>query len=89
MHSTKSDDELLRLIRSGDENAFVALYRRRQGGIYRFILRMCGSEPVAEDVTQEVFLTLVRGDGRYDPSRGPVSACLFGIARNQLLRRFE
>jgi RNA polymerase sigma-70 factor (ECF subfamily) len=89
MHSTLSDDELLELLRAGDENAFVALYRRRQGAIYRFALRMCGSESVAEDVTQEVFMTLMRGDGRYDPSRGSFSAYLFGIARNQVLRRLE
>ncbi|MGE0126935.1 MAG: RNA polymerase sigma factor [Blastocatellales bacterium] len=89
MHSTLSDDELLELLRAGDENAFVALYRRRQGGIYRFALRMCGSETVAEDVTQEVFMTLMRGDGNYDPSRGSFSAYLFGVARNQVLRRLE
>jgi RNA polymerase sigma-70 factor (ECF subfamily) len=89
MHSTLSDDELLRLLREGDENAFVALYRRRQGGIYRFALRMCGSESVAEDVTQEVFMTLMRADGRYDSSRGSFQAYLYGIARNQVLRRLE
>jgi RNA polymerase sigma-70 factor (ECF subfamily) len=89
MHSTLSDDELLRLLRSGDENAFVALYRQRQGGIYRFALRMCGSESIAEDVTQEVFLTLMRGDGHYDESRGSFQAYLYGIARNQVRRRLE
>jgi RNA polymerase sigma-70 factor (ECF subfamily) len=89
MHSTLSDDELLELLRAGDENAFVALYRRRQGAIYRFALRMCGSESIAEDVTQEVFMTLMRGDGRYEPSRGSFLAYLFGIARNQVLRRLE
>jgi len=89
MHSTLSDDELLALLRVGDESAFVTLYRRRQGGIYRFALRMSGSETVAEDVTQEVFMSLMRGDGNYDPSRGSFSAYLFGVARNQVLRRLE
>ncbi len=89
MHSTLSDDELLRLVRAGDEEAFLALYRRRQGGIYRFALRMSGSESVAEDVTQEVFLTLVRGDGNYDAARGTFSAYLFGVARNQVFKRYE
>jgi RNA polymerase sigma-70 factor (ECF subfamily) len=89
MHSSLSDDELLALLRAGDEGAFLTLYHRRQGGIYRFALRMSGSETVAEDVTQEVFMTLVRGDGRYDSSRGSFSAYLFGVARNQVLRRLE
>src|SRR5262249_16121672 len=89
MHSTLSDDELLTLLRAGDESAFVTLYRRRQGGIYRFALRMSGSETLAEDVTQEVFMTLMRRDGNYDSSRGSFSAYLFGVARNQVLRRLE
>ncbi len=89
MHTTASDDELLKLLRAGDEGAFVALYRRRQGGVYRFALRMSGSEAVAEDVTQDVFMTLMRGDGHYDPSRGSFTAYLFGVARNQVLRRLE
>jgi RNA polymerase sigma-70 factor, ECF subfamily len=89
MHSSLCDDELLALLRAGDDIAFVTLYRRRQGGIYRFALRMSGSEAVAEDVTQEVFMTLMRGDGHYDPSRGSFSAYLFGVARNYVRRRLE
>ena len=76
MHSTLSDDELMRLARAGDENAFVTLYRRRQGSLYRFALRMSGSEAVAEDVTQEVFMTLMRGDGQYAGNDSP----FFGLA---------
>ncbi len=87
--STLSDDELLTRLKAGDESAFVTLYRRLQGGIYRFALRMSGSETIAEDVTQEVFMTLMRCDGHYDSSRGSFSAYLFGVARNQVLRRLE
>lgn len=89
MHANFSDEELLRLMSAGDEIAFVALYRRKQGGIYRFALRMSGSESVAEDVAQEVFLHLMRGNGNFDPSRGSFQSYLFGIARNQVLRRIE
>lgn len=84
-----SDDELLHRMRGGDEEAFLALYRRRQGAIYRFAVRMSGSPSVAEDVTQETFMVLLRGDGKYDSARGSFSAYLFGIARNQMLRRLE
>lgn len=84
--TTPSDDELLRLMLAGDENAFVTLYRRRQGGIHRFALHMSGSEAIAEDVTQEVFMVLM-GDARnYDPAKGSLSAYLYGIARNHVLR---
>src|SRR5437773_2584076 len=58
-----SDETLLRRSATGDEEAFVALYRRRQAAIYRFALHMSGSAAIAEEVTQEVFLTVIR-DGR-------------------------
>lgn len=84
--TTPSDNELLRHILAGDEGAFVTLYRRRQSGIYRFALQMCGSETIAEDVTQEVFMVLMNEAKNYDPSRGTLTAYLYGIARNQVLR---
>jgi RNA polymerase sigma-70 factor (ECF subfamily) len=84
-----SDEELLERTHAGDEEAFVALYRRRQGGIFRFALRMSGSESVAEDVTQEVFLKLIGGDLGFDAGRGTLRAYLFGVARKLVLRHFE
>jgi RNA polymerase sigma-70 factor (ECF subfamily) len=84
-----TDDELLLRMRSGDQQAFVALYRRRQSAIYRFALHMSNSATGAEDVTQEVFLALIREDCGYDPERGTLSGYLFGIARKLVLRRLE
>ncbi|HEX8844690.1 MAG TPA: RNA polymerase sigma factor [Pyrinomonadaceae bacterium] len=86
LFTTPSDDELLRRMSAGDEDAFVTLYRRRQGGIYRFALQMSGSEAVAEDVTQEVFMVLIGEAGNYDPAKGSLSAYLYGVARNHVLR---
>jgi RNA polymerase sigma-70 factor, ECF subfamily len=83
------DDELLLRIRGGDEQAFTELYRKRQGMIYRFALHMSGSGALAEDVTQEVFLALIRGSCGYDPERGGLSNYLFGIARKLVLRHME
>ena len=84
-----SDDDLLPRIQSGDEEAFVVLYRRRQAAIYRFAMHMSGSAAVAEDVVQEVFLTLLRGGSGYDQERGTLSAYLFGIARKLVLRQLD
>jgi RNA polymerase sigma-70 factor (ECF subfamily) len=83
------DNDLLQLMRAGDEEAFTLLYRRRQAGIYRFALQMGGSAALAEDVTQEVFLALIRECHAFDPARGSLTGFLFGIARNQLLRRLQ
>jgi RNA polymerase sigma-70 factor (ECF subfamily) len=74
---------------AGDEMAFTALYRRRSAGVYRFALQMSGSEAIAEDVTQEVFLALMSDATRFDSSRGSLSSYLYGIARNHVLRRLE
>ena len=87
--SDLTDSELLRLMLSGDEESFALLYRRRHGGIYRFALQMCGSQQVAEDITQDVFLFLMKDGHVFDPARGSVSSFLFGVARNYLLRRFR
>jgi RNA polymerase sigma-70 factor (ECF subfamily) len=84
-----SDTELLRSMLAGDDEALTLLYRRRQAGIYRFALQMSGSKPIAEDVTQEVFLFLMREGNVFDPTRGSVSAFLFGVARNYVLRRLR
>lgn len=88
-HHNHSDSDLLKAINAGDENAFAMLYRSRQAGIFRFALQMCGSQSLAEDVTQEVFLVLIRETHAFDPTRGSLSGFLYGIARNQLLRRLQ
>ncbi len=74
---------------SGDEEAFTALYRQRQGPVYRFALQMTGSAAIADDVTQEVFLMLIEKRARFDAARGSLGAFLFGIARNLVRRRIE
>ncbi len=74
---------------AGSEEAFMTLYERKQGPIYRFALQMSGSVATAEDVTQDVFLTLMRVAGSFDRERGSVGAFLYGIARNLVLKRFE
>src|SRR5215207_6250756 len=89
LKSDLNDSELLRMMMAGDEEAFVLLYRRRQAGIYRFALQMSGSKTIAEDVTQEVFLFLMREGHVFDPARGSVNAFLLGVARNHVLRRLR
>ena len=85
---SKLDDvALLELARRGHDGAFLTLYRRRQAKVYKFSMHMSGSASIADDVTQEVFLALMRQPGRYDPERGSLEAFLYGVARNHVLRR--
>ena len=65
------------------------LYRRRHQGIYRFAYQMSGSSSVAEDVTQEVFLFLMRRGNQFDAQRGSVNAFLMGVARNFVLQKLR
>ncbi len=81
------DNQLLQMAAAGEEAAFVTLYRRWQGNLYRYSLRLCGSAPIAEDVTQEVFLALMDGGSGFDPTLGSFSSYAYGIARNHVLRR--
>jgi len=86
---TCSDETLLQMAMAGDEEAFTRLYRRLRGVVYRFARRMSGSSSVAEDVTQEVFLILLRRAELFDPQRGSISTYLISIARNEILRRLD
>ena len=84
-----SDDDLLRLIAKGHEAAFVAFYRKHQGSVYRFALHMSGKTEIAEEVTQEVFLTVMAVAKQYDSKRGSAVSYLYGITRNFVLRCLE
>jgi RNA polymerase sigma-70 factor, ECF subfamily len=84
-----TDDGLLGRMIAGDEEAFTLLYRRRHPSIYRFALHMSGNATIAEDVTQEVFMALIRDPRRFDPARGTLGGFLFGVARNHLRKRWE
>src|SRR3984893_15841503 len=86
---TRVDQELYRQLEKGREEAFSALYERYQGPVCRFAWHMSGNSATAEDVTQEVFMQLIRNPGNYDPAKGSVAGYLFGIARNLTRRRLD
>jgi RNA polymerase sigma-70 factor (ECF subfamily) len=86
---TTSDEQLLEAIAAGNQQAFITLFRRRRSEVYRFALHMTASGATAEDVTQDVFITVMRDAGRYDPGRATAMAWLCGIARNHVRRRVE
>jgi RNA polymerase sigma-70 factor (ECF subfamily) len=83
------DDVLLRRAAKGDEEAFTLLYRRHQAAMYRFALRMTGSAWAAEEIVQDVFMTLMRDPKKYDAQRGTLGGYLYGIARNRVMKHLE
>ena len=84
-----SDDLLLAGIAAGKADALMWLFRRRQADVYRFALHMSGAAALADDVTQDVFLVVMKEAGRYQPGRSSVTAWLCGIARNCLRQRLQ
>jgi hypothetical protein len=51
-----SDETLIAKVASGNRLAMQVLFARHHARVYRFILRLLGSETAAEDLTSEVFL---------------------------------
>jgi RNA polymerase sigma factor (sigma-70 family) len=76
------DIGLLHRAAAGDRDAFGAIFERYQHVVYRFARAMTGSTEAADDVTQDVFVILMRDLARYSPERSALSTYLFGIARN-------
>lgn len=68
-----------------DARAFRLVYRLTAAKLFGICLRICGERKAAEDVLQDVFLTIwTRADG-FDPARGSAIAWLATIARNRAI----
>jgi len=79
--------DLVKAARGGNEGAFLQLFDEHRQPLFRFAYRMTGSVADAEDVVQECFLELLRPGCSYDPSVTPLRTYLFGVVRNQSLKR--
>lgn len=82
----RSDVELLDLSLAGNERAFVLLYERLKVAVFRYAFYTTNSWAAAEEVTQEVFMSLLKSGNRYNPTQGDVPGFVFGIARNFVRR---
>jgi RNA polymerase sigma-70 factor (ECF subfamily) len=85
----EAEQELMRRLISGDEDAARALYGRFGRPVFGLGLRMLGSAGAAEELTQDVFLAAWRKGGRYDAARGRLSTWLMAIAHNLAVDRLR
>lgn len=83
-----SDAEVYALLKQGDADALGTLYNRHGKVVYRLALRILANAQEAEDLTQEVFLTLWR-KGTYDSKRGSLSSFLLTLARSRSIDRLR
>jgi RNA polymerase sigma-70 factor, ECF subfamily len=81
--------DLLAAARRGREVAFLEVFDRHHAALFRFAYRFTGSSADAEDIVQECFLELLRPACAYDPARTSIRTYLFGIVRNQSLKRLR
>jgi RNA polymerase sigma-70 factor (ECF subfamily) len=78
-----ADEELIRLAGQGHADAFELVYERHSSAAFSLAYRICGSRSAAEDATQEAFLSIWRGGGRYQRERGSVRTWILGIVHHR------
>ena len=79
--------DLLEAARKGRQAAFRELFEEHHLPLFRFAYRLTGSEADAQDIVQECFLQLLRPGCAYDAKRTELRTYLFGVVRNQALKR--
>ena len=79
------DDRLMGLVADLDAAAFEVLYDRHAGAVYGLCHRIVRSAALADDVYQEVFLSVWRSGGRYDRSLGSVRSWILSITHNRAI----
>lgn len=78
-----SDAELLAGVAARDRAAFVALFGRYGGRIKAFTMRSGASPEDADEIVQDVMVSVWRRATSFDPERAAVSTWIYAIARNR------
>ena len=89
MPERTTDEALLERAAEGDQAAFLELYDRYREPIFRFAYRLLGSVEIAEDVTHDCFLSLIRKPENFRPERASLKTYLYAAARNLALKHFR
>ena len=71
------------------DTEFESIFREHKDAVYRFAWRMTGSPEAAEDIAQDVFISLLRRPDAFDETRGTLRSFLLGAARNLSLKRWR
>jgi RNA polymerase sigma-70 factor (ECF subfamily) len=79
-----SDEQLIEWVAKGDASCLGTLFERHHRGVYQFCLRMTRNPAYAEDITQDVFMRVLKKAGGFR-HEGTFKGWLFNIARNMAL----
>jgi len=88
MDAPAADEALMSRYRDGDAGAFEALYQRHRGGLFRFILRQCGEQAVAEELFQDVWMRVIRARSSYQAT-ARFTTWLYQVARNRVIDHYR
>lgn len=86
--SLQTDAEVFRALKAGQPSALGILYDRYANLIYRLALRILANPQEAEDLTQEIFLSLWRS-GIYNPARGSLGSFLTTLTRSRAIDKLR
>ena len=78
---------LLQRVGAGDTGAMLACMERFRGLIWSLVRRSCSNAADAEDVVQEIFISVWRSAHRFDPTIASESTFVSVIARRRLIDR--
>jgi RNA polymerase sigma-70 factor (ECF subfamily) len=78
----EAESALIAAARRGDREAISALYEAHVQAIYRYIAYRVDSDAIAEDITSEVFLRMVKNLPAYRDTGAPLGAWLYRVAAN-------
>lgn len=81
MSKREADAELVARAKSGDEAAFSEIYEQNYNAIYKYVYFRVTDVAIAEDITSDTFVRLVRKIDTFTPKR-PILAWLYTIAGN-------
>jgi RNA polymerase sigma-70 factor, ECF subfamily len=84
--SEMDENEWVRRLRGGDEQAFALLIDRHYGPMLRFANTLCPDPATAEEVVQETWLAILSALGRFE-GRSTLKTWIFAILTNQARKR--
>ncbi len=87
-NAADSDEQLMLRYQAGDAAAFDQLYARHRLGLYRFITRQCRVQERAEEIFQDVWMSLIQAADRYRVE-AQFRTYLFTLAHNKLMDYFR
>ncbi|HEY5463015.1 MAG TPA: sigma-70 family RNA polymerase sigma factor [Hanamia sp.] len=79
---TYAEEDLIELLKNGDQSAFGYLYDHYSGALMGIIFRMINDRELAEDILQEAFVKIWNNFSSYDSSKGRLYTWMLNITRN-------